>query len=131
VGHHLVSCHLAVCPLLPKAIPTPFCKVYFNFDNENISGKLWATMFDVVSGPRMHKYLIQKYAWDTVTFYSIDCDSTHSAMKGLTIPEHRFTMIKLFFKLLPVGKLTSLKTHLGLKLILLRASKSIFGNCDL
>jgi hypothetical protein len=173
----LAGRQLETCELNPVVDPNPFCNAYVTAGNESVTGHVRNSLLDAASQPIITSYLSRRYDWEPATFASIDWDAHQSAIRSLSIPEHRF-ITKLIHKILPIGfrlrqrqahmpagcpsceapveddwhwilcpshqswrdkqarllasRLTSLKTHPGLKHLLLKAIKSLFhsGDCS-
>jgi hypothetical protein len=102
VCDRLASRHLAVCPLLPTAIPNPHCNAYIQVHGESLTGQIRKRLFDAAARPRMKAYLLKRYSWDEPTFQSIDWPATHTAIRSLSNPEHKF-VTKFCFQQLPIG----------------------------
>ena len=102
VCDRLASRHLAVCPLLPKAVPNPHCNAYIQVGGESLTGQIRKRLFDAAARPRMKEYLLKRYSWDELTFQSIDWTATNAAIRSLTNPEHKF-VTKFCFQQLPIG----------------------------
>jgi hypothetical protein len=102
VCDRLASRQLEVCPLETKVFPNPYCHAYVYVRGESITGQIRKSLFDAAAYPRMKAYLLERYSWDDTVFATIDWDSIHSSIRGLTGVEHRFTT-KFCFKHLPVG----------------------------
>jgi hypothetical protein len=102
VCDRLASRQLAVCPVEVSVIPNPYCNAYLAVRGESLTGQIRKTLFDAAARPRMKTYLLKRYSWSDPTFDSIDWEATHSSIRSLSSPEHRF-VTKLCFQQLPLG----------------------------
>jgi hypothetical protein len=98
----LATRQLAVCPLVTRVTPNPYCNAYISHGNNTISGQLRKSLFCAASQPIARDYLIRRYQWSPDTFASIAWEPCHAAIHSLTTPDHRF-VTKLIHKLLPIG----------------------------
>jgi hypothetical protein len=98
----LATRQLAVCPLITRVTPNPYCNAYIAHGDKTISGQLRKSLFCAASQPIARDYLIQRYQWSPEIFAAIAWDPCHAAINSLTTPDHRF-VTKLIHKLLPIG----------------------------
>jgi hypothetical protein len=102
VCDRLAGQQLSLCNLETTVLPNPFCNVYLAASHGSITGQLRSSLFEAASTPIITTYLRARYLWNQNTLESIDWDAHSTAVRSLSLPEHRF-VVKFIHRILPIG----------------------------